>query len=81
MVKVPEHEGTCCRVMSLRHVAATIVLATCPTKFNKLNFVRHVAGTKLWQDSCCTKIKVWTHTRACRCNMSLGHVPATFSCV
>ena len=25
----------------------SFVPATCPTKFNKLNFVRHVAGTKL----------------------------------
>ena len=58
------HTGTCFRDMLQRHVPAT-----CPMKFNLLNFVRHVAGTRLPPNSCCTIIKVSVHTG--------GHVPET----
>ena len=44
--------------------------ATCPMKFNKLNCVRHVAGTKYPPNWCCTVIKVSVHAR--------GHVAATY---
>ena len=46
------------------------VPATCPMKFNKLNSVRHVAGTKYPPNWCCTIIKESVHTR--------GHVAATY---
>ena len=46
------------------------VPATCPIKFNKLNSVRHVEGTKHTPNWCCTVIKVSVHTR--------GHVAATY---
>ena len=46
------------------------VLATCPMKFNKLNSVRHVAGTKHPPNWCCIIIKVSVYTR--------GHVAATY---
>ena len=46
------------------------VPATCPMKFNKLNFVRHVAGTKYPPNWCCTSKKVSVYTR--------GHVAATY---
>ena len=45
------------------------VPATCPMKFNKLNSVRHVAGTKYPPNWCCTVKKVSVHT--------MGHVAAT----
>ena len=58
------------------------VPATCPMKFNKLNFVRRVAGTKYPPNWCCTSKKsISLHEGTCRCNISLRHVPATFSCV
>ena len=46
------------------------VPATCPMKFNKLNSVRHVAGTKHPPNWCRTIIKVSVYTR--------GHVAATY---
>ena len=46
------------------------VPATCPMKFNKLNSVRHVAGTKYPPNWCCTVIKVSVYTRE--------HVAATY---
>ena len=42
-------------------------------KFNKLNFMGHVAGTKLPLNWCCTVTRVSVHTRE--------HVTATFSCM
>ena len=60
------------------------VPATFPMKFNKLNFMGHVVATKSPPNWCCTIIKVSVHTRghvACRCNIALKHLPATFSCV
>lgn len=34
------------------------------------------------KNSCFTSLKISVHTRGtCPCNISLGHVPATFSCV
>ena len=52
------------------------VLATRPMKFNKLNFVRHVARTKYppnWK-----KKSISSHRETCRYNISLGHVTTTF---
>ena len=46
------------------------VPATCPMKFNKLNSVRHVAGTKYPPNWCCIILKVSVYTR--------GHVAATY---
>ena len=46
------------------------VPATCPMKFNKLNSVRHVAGTRYPPNWHCTVIKVSVHTR--------GHVATTY---
>ena len=37
--------------------------ATCPMRFNKLNSVRHVAGTKYPPNWCCIIIKVSVYTR------------------
>ena len=45
------------------------VPATCPMKFNKLNSVQHVAGTKYPPNWCCAVKKVSVHT--------MGHVAAT----
>ena len=39
------------------------VPATCPVKFNELNSVQHVAGTKLPKNSCCTSLELSGHTR------------------
>ena len=50
--------------------------ATCPMKFNKLDFVRHVAGTKYPPNY----KSISSHEGTCHCDISLGHVPATFSC-
>ena len=47
-----------------------LVSATCPMKFNKLNSVRQVAGTKYPPNWCCTIIKVSVYTR--------GRVAATY---
>lgn len=52
------------------------------TNFNWFNFMRLVAGTKCAQNSCCVSLKsTTTHRETCRCNMTPGHVPATFSYV
>ena len=48
----------------------SFVPATFSMKFNKLNSVRHVAGTKYPRNWCCTIIKVSVYTR--------GHVAATY---
>ena len=66
--------GTCFTTVHTKFhdILATFnfVPATCPTKFNKLNSVRHVAGTKYPPNQCCTIIKVSVYTR--------GHVAATY---
>ena len=36
---------------------------TCPTKFNKLNFLQHVTGTKLPKKSCCRALQLTGDTR------------------
>lgn len=52
------------------------------TNFNWFNFMRRVAGTKCAQNSCFVSLKsTTTHGETCRCNMTPGHVPATFSYV
>ena len=51
------------------------VPATCPMKFNKLNFVRHVAGTDIPQNGV-AKVKKCQFTRG---DMSLQHIPGTCS--
>ena len=73
----------CCRDMLhiLAHddhgvsLTQSSVAATCPMKFNKLNSVRHVAGTNFAQIPCCMSEKVSAHTREyvatiCPWNMS-----------
>ena len=52
-----------------------VPVATRPMKFNKLNFVRHVAGTKYPQPNIS-----WPEGTF-RWNISLGHAPPAFSCV
>ena len=48
------------KVGSLQH----FVVATCPVKFNELNSVQHVAGTKLPKNSCYTSLPLSGNTRA-----------------
>ena len=56
------------------------VPATCPMKFNLLNFMGHVAGTKLPPNGCFTIVKrISSQESTCRWNISLKHVHATFS--
>ena len=52
------------------HPCNEVVPATCPMKFNKLNFVPHVAGTKYRPNWCCTSKKVSVYTK--------GHVAAIY---
>lgn len=54
-----------------RQFGGYFVPATCLMKFNKLNSVRHVLGTKYPLNWCCTIVKAPVHTR--------GHVAGTFS--
>ena len=56
---------TCCITVhtTFHGILATFVPATCPIKFNKSNFVRHVAGTKYPPNWCCTSKKVSVYTR------------------
>ena len=64
--------GTCCTTVHTKFhgILQSFVPATCPLKFNKLNCVRHVAGTKYPRNWCCIIIKVSVYTR--------GHVAATY---
>ena len=52
------------------HPCNEVVPATCPMKFNKLNFVPHVAGKKYRPNWCCTSKKVSVYTK--------GHVAAIY---
>ena len=62
------------------------VAATCPMKFNLLNFMVELHGTHRG-DKITPKLVLHNYKRissnegTCCCNISLKHVPATFSCV
>ena len=68
--------GTCCIAAHTKFHGSlvTVVPVKCPMDLNKLNFVRHVAGTKY------TPNKNWCCTNKKRGDMSLQHIPETCSC-
>ena len=81
------NQHTCLAIIS-RNMTAVFRIFSCRIILNRFYFDgRHFTSTTQCLKACwalpnlCTMRSVSLHEGTCRCNISLGRVPATFSCV